>query len=51
MSTGFWWKIKRKDTLGKLDEDERKILKWILERWDGRYGMDSSGSETSGGVL
>jgi hypothetical protein len=24
--------------------DRRIILKWILEKWDGRHGQDRSGS-------
>ena len=43
--TGFW--------LGNLDEgghlkdpgiDERVILKWIFYKWDGKHGLDRSGS-------
>jgi hypothetical protein len=31
------------EVYGKLVR--RIILKWILEKYDGTYGMDSSGSE------
>jgi hypothetical protein len=37
MHTRFWWKnLKGRDHLEEPGVDERIILKWILEKWDGR---------------
>jgi hypothetical protein len=39
--TGFWWgRQKERYHLEHLDVGERIILKWILEREDGWYGLD-----------
>jgi hypothetical protein len=32
------------DHLKDLSIDGRMTLKWILKRWNGRYGLDLSGS-------
>ena len=34
--TGFWWENLREEGHSKNpDVDEKMILKWILEKWDG----------------
>ena len=42
---GFCWEDPREmDNLKDLDIDGRMTLKWILKKWNGRYGLDRSGS-------
>jgi hypothetical protein len=42
--TRFWWEYqKERDHKDALYLDGRIILKWILEKYGGRYGQDSSG--------
>jgi hypothetical protein len=37
MHTGFWWgNLEETDHVAKLGIDVRRILKWILEKQDGR---------------
>jgi hypothetical protein len=46
--TGFWWEILREgDHFGNRGVDERIILKWILEKFEGGrgHGLDQSGLE------
>jgi hypothetical protein len=38
------WKPEERDHLGDPDVDGRIILKWIFKKWDGRPGLDRSGS-------
>ena len=43
---GFWWgNLKEKDHSKDTDVDRRIILRWIFRKWDGRHGLDWSGSE------
>ena len=40
MRRRFWWtKLREGDHLEEADGDGRIILKWILEKWDGRPGL------------
>jgi hypothetical protein len=42
MHTGFWWeKQNEKDHYEDPDIDTRKILKWIIMKHDGMYGLGS----------
>jgi hypothetical protein len=44
INIGFWWKIqKERDYKEHVDVDGRIKLKLILEKYDGKYGLDSSG--------
>ena len=37
--TGFWWgDLKERDHLKNAGVDERIILKWIIQKWDGGTG-------------
>ena len=36
--------MNERDQLGDRGVDWRVILKWMLEKLDGRHGVDSSGS-------
>jgi hypothetical protein len=43
--TGFrWGNLKERDHMKHLGIDGRTIRKWIFQKWDGRHGVDSSGS-------
>ena len=36
MHTGFWWDdLVEKTTWKTYERDEKIILKWIFEKWDG----------------
>ena len=39
-----WGNLRERDHLGDPDVDGRIILRWIFEKWVGRYGLDLSGS-------
>jgi hypothetical protein len=42
--TGFWWEnLEERDHLGDPGVDGRIILRWILWKWDGGYGLDRAG--------
>jgi hypothetical protein len=36
--------LRERDHLEDPDVDERIILKWIFEKWDGKGGLERSGS-------
>jgi len=43
--TGFWWEnLRRRAHLEDLVVDGKKTLKWIFKKWNGRHGVDLSGS-------
>jgi hypothetical protein len=45
MHIRFWWTdLIDRDNLEDLGADGRIILKCIFKKWDGRLGLDSSGS-------
>jgi hypothetical protein len=45
MDTRYWWGgLKERDHLKDPDVDGKIILKWVFEKWDGRHGLDRSGS-------
>ena len=45
MQTGFLWEnLRRRDHLGALTIDGSVTLKWIFKKWDGKHGLNCSGS-------
>jgi hypothetical protein len=51
--TGFWWgNLRGRDHLKDPDVDERIILKWIFNKWDGaQTGSIWLRVGTGGGLL
>ena len=44
--TGIWWgNLREGSHLSDLGVDGRIILKCIFEKWNGRHGLDRSGSK------
>jgi len=42
--TGFWWgNLRERDHLGDPGVDGRRILRWILRKWDVGHGLDRNG--------
>jgi hypothetical protein len=42
--TGFWWRnLWERDQLGDPGVDGRIIFRWILRKWNVRYGLDRAG--------
>ena len=45
MHRGFRWEdLRERDNLEDLKGGEKKMLKSILEKWDGEHGLGRSGS-------
>ena len=45
MYTGFGWgNLRERDHLEDPVIDGRIILRWIIKKWDGGYGLDQAGS-------
>ena len=45
LCTRFWWgNLRERDYWGDQDVDGRIILRWILRKWEGVWGLDGGGS-------
>ena len=45
MEEGFWWgNLRERDHWGDQDVAGRIILRWILRKWEGVWGLDGVGS-------
>jgi hypothetical protein len=43
--TGFWWRdLRERDHLEDRGVGEMMMIRWFFRKWDGRHGLDRSGS-------